>query len=105
MAKTIDLGGDLLDERDGLRFAGSRLYVMQNRLNQIAVVNLNNDLTSGVVERTITDPAFRVPTTIASFGDSLYAVNARFGNPPGPGGLRHRQSAEELTSNSSRATH
>ena len=88
----------LLTTGDGLRFAGSRLYVMQNRLNQIAVVNLNNDLTSGVVERTITDPAFRVPTTIASFGDSLYAVNARFGTrQPRPGGLRHRQGAEELT--------
>ena len=84
VAKLIDLGGAVLTNGDGLRFAGSRLYVMQNRLNQIAVVNLNKDLTSGVVERTITDPAFRVPTTIASFGDSLYAVNARFGTPPGP---------------------
>jgi hypothetical protein len=82
--KLIDLRGAALPNGDGLRFAGSRLYVVQNQLNQIAVVNLNKDLTSGVVEHTITDPAFRVPTTIASFGDSLYAVNARFGTPPGP---------------------
>ena len=81
VTKLIDLGGATLPNGDGLRFAGSRLYVVQNSFNQIAVVNLNNDLTSGAVERTITDPAFRVPTTIASFGDSLYAVNARFGVP------------------------
>jgi hypothetical protein len=28
---------------------------------------------------TITDDDFDVPTTIAEFGDALYAVNARFG--------------------------
>ena len=81
--KLIDLGGATLPMGDGLLFAGSRLYVVQNSLN-IAVVNLNNDLTSGAIERTITDPAFRVPSTIASFGDSLYAVNARFDTAPGP---------------------
>ena len=27
----------------------------------------------------ITSPEFRVPTTIADFGNALYAVNARFG--------------------------
>lgn len=80
-AVAIDLGGAELTAGDGLRFAGSHLYVVRNRLNQIAVVNLNNDLTSGTVERYITDPAFRVPTTIASFGASLYAVNAHFGTP------------------------
>jgi hypothetical protein len=84
VTKLIDLDGATLPFGDGLRFAGSRLYVVQNSLNKIAVVNLNNDLTSGAVERTITDPAFRVPTTIASFGDSLYAANARFDTPPGP---------------------
>jgi hypothetical protein len=29
----------------------------------------------------ITNPAFDVPTTIARFGNALYAVNARFGTP------------------------
>jgi hypothetical protein len=32
-------------------------------------------------ERTI---VFRIPTTIAEFGDALYAVNARFDVPPTP---------------------
>ena len=81
--KLIDLGGATLPMGDGLLFAGSRLYVVQNSLN-IAVVNLNNDLTSGAIERTITDPSFRVPSTIASSGDSLYVVNARFDTTPGP---------------------
>ena len=83
VTKLIDLGGAALPMGDGLLFADSRLYVVQKSFN-IAVVNLNNDLTSGAIERTITDPAFRVPSTIASFGDSLYAVNARFDTMPGP---------------------
>jgi sugar lactone lactonase YvrE len=82
--KAVDLHGELLTAGDGLRFAGQYLYVVRNQLNRIAVVRLDHSLTSGTVERDITDPAFRVPTTIASFGDSLYAVNARFGTPPGP---------------------
>ena len=28
---------------------------------------------------TLTDPDFAVPTTVAAFGSTLYAVNARFG--------------------------
>ena len=79
----IDLGGAALPMGDGLLFADSRLYVVQKSFN-IAVVNLNHDLTSGAIERTITDPDFRVPSTIASFGDSLYVANARFDTTPGP---------------------
>ena len=47
------------------------------------MVNLAPDFASGSVERTITDPDFEVPTTVALFGSRLYAVNARFGLPPG----------------------
>jgi hypothetical protein len=32
----------------------------------------------------LTDPDFAVPTTVAGFASSLYAVNDRFGLPPGP---------------------
>ena len=83
VTKLIDLGGATVPIGDGLLLAGSRLYVVQNWLN-IAVVDLNSDLTSGAIVRTIADPALRVPSTIASFGDSLYAVNARFDTTPGP---------------------
>jgi hypothetical protein len=69
---------------DGLLLDGRTLYVMRNRLNEIAVVELDRTLTSGEVVDTITDPDFRVPTTIAGFGNSLYAVNARFGTDPTP---------------------
>jgi sugar lactone lactonase YvrE len=80
----VDLGGYVLTNGDGLRLQGNTLYVVQNRLNQIAVIKLNRDWTSGSVERTITDPNFDVPTTVGVFGSSLYAVNARFTTPPTP---------------------
>jgi len=83
-ATLVDLGGYVLTNGDGLRLQGRTLYVVQNRLNQIAVIRLSRDWTSGSVERTITDPNFDVPTTVGLFGNSLYAVNARFTTPPTP---------------------
>lgn len=80
----IDLGGDTVPNGDGILLQGRTLYVVQNQLNQIAVVRLRSDFTKGTIVDTITDSDFRVPTTIARFGDSLYAVNARFGTPPTP---------------------
>jgi sugar lactone lactonase YvrE len=77
-ASGIDLGGDALPYGDGILLDGHELFVVQNFLNQIAVVELAPDLTRGVVARVITDPDFRVPSTIAEFGNALYAVNARF---------------------------
>jgi sugar lactone lactonase YvrE len=84
VATRIDLGGASVPNGDGILLQGKTLYVVQNRLNQIAVVDLNADLTEGEIVDTITDSDFRVPTTIARFGNSLYAVNARFGTPPTP---------------------
>ncbi len=55
------------------------LYVVRNQENLIAVVNLEPGADAGEVVREITDSEFDVPTTIAEFGSSLYAVNARFG--------------------------
>ena len=84
VATRIDLGGASVPNGDGILLQGKTLYVVQNRLNQIAVVELDSTLTEGTITETITSPAFRVPTTIARFGNSLYAVNARFGTPPTP---------------------
>jgi sugar lactone lactonase YvrE len=84
VATRIDLGGASVPNGDGILLRGKTLYVVQNRLNQIAVVELNADLTVGTIAETLTDPDFRVPTTIARFGNALYAVNARFGTPPTP---------------------
>lgn len=80
----IDLGGATVQAGDGLARVGRTLYVMQNRLNQVGVVELAPDLATGTLTGTITDGDFDVPTTIATFGSSLYAVNARFGTPPNP---------------------
>lgn len=83
-ATLIDLGGGSVPFGDGILLQGKTLYVVQNQLNQIAVVELAPDTLSGEITGTITDAAFDVPTTIASFGPYLYAVNARFGTAPGP---------------------
>jgi hypothetical protein len=81
VANEIDLGGANVLNGDGLLLIGRVLFVVQNRLNQIAVVFLSRDLTRGRVVKTITDPAFDVPTTIAAAHRHLFAVNARFGTP------------------------
>jgi hypothetical protein len=79
VARAIDLGGADVINGDGLLLRGRTLFVVQNRLNQIAVVRLSRDLSRGTIVRTITDPAFDVPTTIAAHHRHLYTVNARFG--------------------------
>jgi hypothetical protein len=57
---------------------------VRNRLNEIVVIDLAADLSTGTVVGIITNPSFDVPTTLASFGSRLYAVNARFTTPPTP---------------------
>lgn len=83
-AQLIDLGGDSVPNGDGILLHGKKLYVVQNFLNQIAVVRLDREYTSGSIVDTLTNPDFRIPTTVARFGSSLYAVNARFDTPATP---------------------
>lgn len=84
VATEVDLGGSSLTNGDGLLLQGTTLYVVRNRLHEIAVVRLDGSYGTGTVTRTLTDPDFDVPTTVARFGSRLYAVNARFGTPPTP---------------------
>jgi hypothetical protein len=84
VATQIDLGGDLVQRGDGILLHGKTLYVVQNTLNQITVIKLSGDFSSGEIVDVITSDLFRVPTTIAEFGSALYAVNARFGTPVTP---------------------
>lgn len=84
LATAIDLGGASVPNGDGLLLDGKTLYVVQNFLNQIGVVELSSDLSSGVVGEPIVSANFRIPTTVAEFGNSLYAVNARFDVEAGP---------------------
>ena len=80
----VDLGGALMTNGDGLLLLGQTLYVVQNRLNKIAVLELNESGTSGRLVREITSTDFDVPTTVAVFGERLYLPNARFTTPPTP---------------------
>jgi sugar lactone lactonase YvrE len=79
VTRKVDLGGTKLANGDGMLLAGRVLFVVQNQLNQIAVVVLSKSLDRGRLLTTITDPDFDVPTTIAFQAGHLYAVNARFG--------------------------
>jgi sugar lactone lactonase YvrE len=80
-AETIELTGGDATNGDGLLLEGQTLYVVQNRLNQVAVVHLAPHLGSGTVVGHLTHPAFRVPTTIDKLNGRLYLPNARFGIP------------------------
>src|SRR5438034_701691 len=42
------------------------LYVVQNRLNRVAVIKLSADLSSGKVVKRLSDPDLAVPTTIGA---------------------------------------
>jgi sugar lactone lactonase YvrE len=77
--RKIDLGAETVVNGDGLLLEGRTLFVVQNRLNLVAVVDLSADLATGTVRTRIANPAFDVPTTMTAAGAGLYAVNARFG--------------------------
>jgi len=84
VTQTVDLGGYVLTNGDGLLVLGRTLYVVQNQLNRVAVFKLGKSGASGVLLRTITNPDFDVPTTVAAKGRWLYLPNARFSTPPTP---------------------
>lgn len=73
----ISLGDESLPGGDGLLLSGRTLYAVQNRQNRIAVINLSQDLTTGVVNQRISDPRFDTPTTLEAIGSRLYVVNAQ----------------------------
>ena len=81
VARTVDLGGYVLTNGDGLLVQGRTLYVVQNRLNQVAVFDLNRRGTAGMLDEVLPVPGGDVPTTVAAYRGSLYLPNARFGNP------------------------
>ena len=80
----IRLGGQTVQNGDGILLHGRTLYVVRNSDNLIAVVTLGKGLTTGRIVRMITDADFDVPTTIDRLGSRHYAVNARFGTTPSP---------------------
>ena len=91
-ASPIEIEGaeQLFINGDGLYLDGRTLYIMQNFLDKIAVVQLSEDLSGGEFIKNIPGEGepnpLRVATTIIGFGDSIYAINTNFwdivfGNP------------------------
>ena len=54
MATRVDLGGTLVTGGDGLLVRGNTLYVVQGGLNQVSVITLDADGTSGTLVDTLT---------------------------------------------------
>lgn len=80
LTQQINLGSESVPNGDGLLLEGQTLYVVQNQLNRVAVIDLAADFASGTLRTRIANPAFDVPTTIAGSAVSgLFVVNARFG--------------------------
>lgn len=84
LTSEIDLGGENVVNGDGLVLRGNKLYVVQNYDNQISVIKLDDDWSSGSVIDIITDDDFQVPTTATFRGNQLYVVNAKFDIAPPP---------------------
>lgn len=85
VATEVDTTADLT-RGDGILLQGKQLAVVRNQFNEIAILRMSPDFGSATLVDTLTDPDFSVPTTVAAFGNTLYAVNARFGQPD-PGQL------------------
>ncbi|WP_425246921.1 superoxide dismutase [Streptomyces sp. NEAU-NA10] len=77
-ARTVDLGSARLPNGDGLLLLGRTLYAVQQAQNAVDVFRLDAAGTRGTAVARITDPRFRIPTTVAAWGDRLYLPNARF---------------------------
>lgn len=84
VATKVDTGSLRLPYADGLLLLGRVLYVVQQSANRVDVIRLDAAGTRGTPIAVITDPRFRIPTTVAAWGDRLYLPNARFDTPPTP---------------------
>jgi Cu-Zn family superoxide dismutase len=74
----IDLGGETLENGDGILLDGQTLYVVRNRQALIFPVELSEDFASGEVGEGFTDPSLAYPTAIAKHDDRLLVVNSQF---------------------------
>jgi hypothetical protein len=84
VATDINLHGGSAASGDGLEVHGSRLYVVQNFFNKLAVFKLGARLTSATWQGDVTSSGLDIPTTAAVSAGRLWAVNARFTTAPGP---------------------
>lgn len=77
--KSHKIDGPDLEFIDGILVKGHNVWAVQNMANQISRLELSRDLESFKVEDVIKSKHFDIPTTVAKFGDTLAAVNAKFG--------------------------
>jgi len=75
--KAVDMGGATLLLGDGLARRGRTLYAV-NLISQVTELSLSNDWLRARIERNITSPRFRFPTTVAIDGRRLLVVNSQF---------------------------
>ena len=73
-----DLGGETLENGDGILLDGQTLYVVRNQQALIVPVELSEDFASGEVGRGFTEASLTYPTTIAKHDDRLLVVNSQF---------------------------
>ncbi|WP_338931067.1 SMP-30/gluconolactonase/LRE family protein [Streptomyces netropsis] len=83
-ARRVDLGGKKLPDGDGALLLGRTLYVVQQFQNAVDVLRLDRGGLRGRAVGRITDPRFRIPTTVAAHRDRLYLPNSRFDVEPTP---------------------
>ena len=69
---------------DGILLKGHTLYVSRNQQGLIIKLQLSDDLTSGSIVSSTTDPLLAYPTTLAWADGRLLVVNSQF-NKRGPG--------------------
>jgi sugar lactone lactonase YvrE len=77
--KSDRIKGPELEFVDGILVKGDTVWAVQNMANKISRLELSDDLNSFAVEDVIKSEDFNVPTTVARFGGTLAAVNAKFG--------------------------
>ncbi len=79
--RELDLDGYSVTNGDGLEKDGRTLYVVRNRINLVAVLELSRSRLKGELVDELTNDNLDVPTTVALVDGDLWAANARFGNP------------------------
>ena len=63
---------------DGIWLDGTTLYAMRNSVRLLVTINMADDLGSGTVASSTTDPSFAVPDHLRQAGDRLLVVNSQF---------------------------
>src|SRR5690554_3889908 len=88
--------GQTFEGVDGLVLDGTTLYVIQNSANQVAKLELAEDLKSGIVAEVYTSPDFMMPATGVLVDNQLLVTNTQFAALGGEPELPFRLSVIQL---------